>query len=68
MTETIKIPYSSDQYNALVDSCLYGIPYGFCLGERDEIQKEMKKLGLDMKEYEYVDMDDKNYQHILRKK
>lgn len=68
MTEIIRIPYSNDQYDALIDSCLYGMSYGFCLGERDEIKKEMKRLGLDIEDYDYVNMDDENKQHVLRKK
>lgn len=63
MSIVVKIPYSRAQWDALVDSCLYGHPYGFECGEHEYIAEEMLKLG--HTKYKYVSMDDKNYFHVL---
>jgi len=64
----IKIKFSRDQWDALVDNCLYGMPYGMEIGEDEHIAKELKKLGYTRADVTYVKMDDKNYFHIFNLK
>lgn len=61
----IRIMYSRDQWDALVDRCLYGMPYGMEIGEDEYIEAEMLKLGHKKGEYRYVRMDDGACEHVL---
>jgi len=67
MDEIVKVPYSADQADAHIDSCLYGLPYGFCLGEYDYIDNYLKAKGYDPKDFRHEKLDDINYTHIMRK-
>ena len=62
-TKQIEIPYSTEQWNSLVDSCLYGLGYGMVFGEHDFVKSEMKLLGYT--DFKYIRMDDKREAHIV---
>ena len=60
----IRIAYSRNQWDALVDRCLYGMSYGMEIGECEHVEAEMLKLGYKKGEYKYVRMDDYNCEHV----
>lgn len=59
----IQIPYSKDQTDAFIDSCLYGLPYGYEFHEHEYIKAELKKLGYS--NYLSLMLDDQNMMHIV---
>lgn len=64
----IRIQYSRNQWDALVDSCLYGMSYGMEIGEDEYIEAEMLRLyRLKKGEYKYVRMDDHNCEHVCER-
>lgn len=62
----IRIRYSQEQADALLDNCLYGLPYGYEYGEEEHIAAEMLKLGHKPGTYQCIALDDKNLEHIIR--
>lgn len=65
-SKLIRIPYSVDQWNALVDSQIYGFGYGLQIGELDYVKAEMVKRGYpDPEMWSYYDMDDVNSEHVV---
>lgn len=63
MPKEIRVPYSDSQANAWIDSCLYGMPYGMEMYEREHIQSQIQKLGY--KSFKHKDFDNKNFEHVV---
>lgn len=63
MSNEIRIPFSPDQYGALIDSCLYGHGYSLLYEEHEYIQHAIEKLGY--KTYFHKDFDNENLQHVV---
>lgn len=59
----ILIPYSKDQANAFIDSCLHGLPYGYEFHEHKYIKAELKKLGYN--DYVSLELDNASMVHIV---
>jgi hypothetical protein len=59
----ISIPFSKSQWDLMVDSQIYGSPWGKELGENEYIQKEIEKLGY--KKFDYITMDEKTTSHLI---
>lgn len=66
MSKLVQVKYSTEQINALTDSQIYGLPYGFQLGEEEHILSEIKRMGYN--EIISSKSDDVHLTHIVEVK
>ena len=59
-----RIPYSTEQANALCDSCLYGLPYGVEIGSDEYIIRYLKAHGV-VAEQVAIGLDDAVYEFTV---
>lgn len=60
------VEFSQDQADAWLDSCLYGMPYGIIVGEREYIAKELAKRNLQL--VTHLDLDNDKLTHKVTAK
>jgi hypothetical protein len=62
---TVRVPYSQSQWNALVDSSLYGLPYGVECGEDEHIRKWLDTNGYRNRKVKSFVLDDVKEEHVV---
>jgi hypothetical protein len=58
----VRVPYSDDQANAHIDSCLYGLPYGVEYGSYEYVAK---KLGVAEEKIKSLSLDDSKHMFVV---
>lgn len=62
--DKFSIPMTSEQESDIIDSQLYGSPWGFTIGEHDYLNKQLSERGLKWKDYTHY-FDTRNYVHVF---